>query len=82
MNYLATVTSKRQLTIPVDIFRLMKLSEGSKVLVSVEDKAIKIEPALALVKSLAGSVSVPKKHKGKDIDEIITMAKQRRFGKR
>ncbi|MDZ7587621.1 MAG: AbrB/MazE/SpoVT family DNA-binding domain-containing protein [Patescibacteria group bacterium] len=79
MNYLATVTSKRQLTIPIDIYRLMNLVEGNKVLVSIEDQVIKIEPAQALVEKLAGSVKLPKRFKNKTVDQIITLAKKEYF---
>lgn len=82
MVYLATITSKRQLTIPVDIYRLMQLTKGSKVIVSVENQVIKIEPALSLVASLAGSVNLPKRFKNKSVDQIISLAKKEHFAKK
>lgn len=82
MNYLATITSKRQFTIPVAIFEELNLQVGQKVIVSEEDGSIKITSALALLDKLAGSVKVPKKYKGMDIDEMIEKAKREYFRKK
>ena len=82
MNYLATITSKRQFTIPVAIFEELNLQVGQKVIVSEEDGSIKITSALALLDKLAGSVKIPKKYQGMDIDEIIEKAKKEYFRKK
>ena len=63
MQQLATITSKRQLTIPVAIFGELDLKEGERVLVSQEKRKITIQPVKDLVEELAGSVAVPKKFK-------------------
>lgn len=75
MEQLATITSKRQLTIPVSIFRKLNLVEKEKVFVMEEDGIIKIIPALSLLDKLAGSVKVPKRFKGLSSDEMIKKAK-------
>lgn len=79
MNYIATITSKRQLTIPVDIFQALSLREGEKVLVVQEQNAIKISPIMQLLDHLAGSVKIPKEYKGLTAEEIINKAKKEHF---
>lgn len=79
MSQLATITSKRQLTIPVSIFQKLDLKKGQKVLVSEDNGSIKIEPALVLIDRLAGSVEIPKKFKGLALGEIIKEAKKEHF---
>jgi len=76
MKQLATITSKRQLTIPSTIFQDLGLKEGERVMVSKEKGKITIQPAKNLVEELAGSVAVPKKFKGLTIDKIIEFTKQ------
>ena len=79
MQQLATITSKRQLTIPVAIFGELDLKEGERVLVSQEKRKITIQPVKDLVEELAGSVAVPKKFKGLSTEKIIELAKQEYF---
>jgi AbrB family looped-hinge helix DNA binding protein len=78
---LATITSKRQLTIPSKVFKTVGFKKGDKVIVEEENGALKIKKATALVEELAGSVKVPKHLMGVDVDEAIRIAKQRRFSK-
>ena len=75
MPQTATITSKRQLTIPVDIYNQLGLKQGHKVIVSLEDKTIRLTPAFDLIEKLAGSVRIPKGYKGLDVEQIITKAK-------
>jgi len=82
MTQLATITSKRQLTIPAAIFKKVGFSENQKVLVDEEDGEIKIRGAVGYVMSLAGSVKIPKKFKSMDVDEIIEVAKREYFADR
>lgn len=79
MTYLATITSKRQLTLPVDVFRKFNLQQGQKLLIAEDSGRLIMTPAEKLVEELAGSVSVPKKLQGKDIDKIIEQAKENYF---
>lgn len=76
MQKYSTITSKRQLTIPAQIFRAAFFKEGQKVLVRHQNGTVVIEPAVAHVEKLAGSVRVPKRFKALDLDEIIRRAKQ------
>lgn len=81
MNYLATITSKRQLTIPVEVFNTLKLRVGEKVLVLPQDGGFRIAPALRLIDQLAGSVKIPKRFQGLNINGIVKKAKQEHFRK-
>lgn len=79
MSYMATITSKKQLTLPAELFRKAGLKIGQKVVVSEENGNLMLTPAEKLVEDLAGSVPVPKKWKGKDTESIIEQAKGEYF---
>ncbi len=81
MSQVATITSKRQLTIPASIFKKVKLNQKQKVLIVEKDGKIIITPFLDQIEKLAGSLQIPKKWKGKSIDEIIEKSKQEYFAK-
>ncbi len=82
MAYLATITSKRQFTVPAEAFKKANFKRGEKVIVEEEDGILRIKKATALVEELAGSVKIPKEFRGMDADKIITIAKQRHFAKK
>jgi bifunctional DNA-binding transcriptional regulator/antitoxin component of YhaV-PrlF toxin-antitoxin module len=82
MTYIATVTSRGQMTIPSDIFRKALLRKGEKVVLSVDNGQVRIQSAVDLVNKLAGSVRTPDHLRGKDIDEIIEEAKKNYFRKK
>ncbi|MBL7078276.1 AbrB/MazE/SpoVT family DNA-binding domain-containing protein [Candidatus Shapirobacteria bacterium] len=79
MNQLATITSKRQLTIPASIYYYLNLKKGQRVLVGVKKKKIIIQPAADSVEELAGSVSLPTRFKRKNVNQIIKLAKKEYF---
>lgn len=76
---IATITSKNQLTLPVDIVRKIGLKVGQKVIVSEEGGKVVITPAEDLVEELAGSLKMPKKWKGRSMEEIIEKSKREYF---
>lgn len=78
MSY-ATITSKMQLTIPINIAKLTGVKTGEKVYVESEKGRIVLTPAKLLLSELAGSVETPKKFADKDIDSIIKEAKANYF---
>lgn len=82
MNYLATITSKRQLTIPVALYQQMNFRQGQKVVIYKTDSGMKIESALSLVDRLAGSVKIPKRFKNLTADQIVAKAKKEYFKER
>lgn len=78
MEYMATITSKRQFTIPSAIFKKAGLKSKQKMLVSLRDaKAgiITITPMTKIVEELAGSVKVDKKYKGLNLNQMIEKAR-------
>ena len=76
---LATITSKKQLTLPAKVFKKAGLHIGQKVIVTEEAGRLLITPAESLIEELAGSVKIPKIWQGRDIDEIIEEAKKEHF---
>lgn len=74
MTQLVTITAQRQITLPVNLFRSNFFRPGEKVLVSMENKELKITPALSLIRSLAGSVKIPKKYRNMPLDKIKKQA--------
>jgi AbrB family looped-hinge helix DNA binding protein len=79
INTSATVTSKMQLTIPINIANKVGIKVGEKVHVAEQDGQIIITPVKQLLNELAGSLSLPNKWKDKDIESIIQDAKQEHF---
>ncbi|KKU88504.1 hypothetical protein A3A64_03530 [Candidatus Gottesmanbacteria bacterium RIFCSPLOWO2_01_FULL_48_11] len=82
MYQVATITDKRQLTIPADMYRRLGFEKGQKVVLSMEADAIRIESAVDLVNRLAGSVPVPTAYRGRDVDTMIADAKRRHIHRR
>lgn len=54
---------------------------GQKVAISEEAGVLKIEPMAALLDRLSGSVKIPKRFEGLNLEEIIEKAKAEHFGK-
>lgn len=79
MNQGATITSKMQFTIPINIARRVGVKSGEKVNVSEENGRIIIAPVKNLLAELAGSLSLPEKWKGRNIDPIIKESKRNHF---
>lgn len=71
MTQMATITSKRQLTLPANIFEKAGLKIGQKVAVREENGSLIIVPPEKLLEELDGILTMPKKWEGKDLDEII-----------
>lgn len=81
MNNAVTVTSKRQITIPAEMFRRLNLKKGDKMLIDEEAGSLKLTPAKKLIQSLAGSIETPLRFKGLAPDEIIEQAKKEYFNR-
>jgi AbrB family looped-hinge helix DNA binding protein len=83
MNHTATVTRKRQFTIPVRVYNELGLRTGDKMLVTHIDGKLLVEPMTRLVNTLAGSIAVPARFKHlKNTDAIIKKAKEEYFNSR
>lgn len=79
MQETATITSKRQLTIPSTLYKQLGLKEGQKVTVIEADGRLIITPAERLVEELAGSLNVPRKWQDKSMEKIIEESKVKYF---
>lgn len=79
MTAIATITSKKQLTLPSKLFRKARFEIGQKLIVSEENGRLILTPAERLVEELAGSLSRPKKWKGKSLRQIREMSKDEYF---
>lgn len=79
MPQMATITSKNQLTLPMALFKRAGFRIGQKVLVSEENGRLILTPAEKLVEELAGSVPMPTKWRGKNLDHIIEEARDEYF---
>lgn len=75
----ATITSKLQFTIPILIARKVGVRSGEKVQVSEENGKITVTPMKKMIMELAGSLSLPKRWNGKDINSIIRESKYKYF---
>ena len=78
----ATITSKRQLTIPVALFRAAGYKKGQQVMVRRLQNKLVIEPASNLIDTLAGSVSVPARLRHLTSEQLVGWAKKTHFSKR
>ncbi len=79
MNQMATITSKKQLTLPAELFRRAGFKIGQKLIISEENGHLILTSAEKLVEELAGSIPVPKEWAGKNIDQIIEEARDEYF---
>lgn len=75
MNYVLTLSSKNQLTLPVSMVSHLGLNKGSKVWANVDDKTVSLEKAPSW-DELQGSVKDTHLTRGKSTLEIIEMAKK------
>lgn len=77
MTSLATITSKNQLTIPKEIIDALGLAELRKVLVSVRDKSLVIQPVPSRVDELAGVLSYLSSGKTADLKKVRKRTQQK-----
>ena len=82
MAQTATITDKRQFTIPVETYRKLGFREGGKVIVTHRGNKMIVEPAEIIVARLAGSVTLPRRFRGMTLDAIIHKAKDEHFSKK
>ncbi len=77
-----TITSKRQISIPVKIFNKLGLVKGDKLIINLQQDKIVMQKAQSLLDEIAGTVKLPAKYKNKSLDEIIKLAKKEYFKSR
>lgn len=59
MEYVSSLTSKGQVTIPVSIRKALGLKPRDKVAFRMENGTVRIQPARASVRDSAGTLNVP-----------------------
>jgi len=82
MTYMATITSKRQITLPASLFSELGLKKGQKLTITKRGDELIMKSALSAMYRLMGSVKRPEKYKGMDIDEMIEKSKMEYFSKK
>ena len=82
MTNLVRVTSKNQITLPVNIVNSIKLKKGDTLSVKIEGDKLIMEKPQDILNSLSGSLPMPERFKGKGIDEIIDIAKSENLSKK
>ena len=75
----ATLTSKRQLTLPKEVFVRMTSIPSRKFSIEFEEGKLILTPIDYLIDQLAGSLTAPSKWKNKSTEEIIAQSKKEYF---
>jgi bifunctional DNA-binding transcriptional regulator/antitoxin component of YhaV-PrlF toxin-antitoxin module len=70
MTFLATITSKNQLTLPRAAVDLLAWQGVRRVLVSLDNQKLTIEPVTSRVEELAGKYATLATHQSHDLKEI------------
>lgn len=76
------ISSKRQITIPAQLYRQLSLNQGDRLSISIDGGSLIMKKSKELLNELAGSITVPKRYKNKPIDFIIKEAKKEYFTQR
>lgn len=79
MTYTATITSKRQITLPIQLFRDLKLKQGERLVIKKTDTGFQVESQETILNRLQGSIKVPNHLKIIDVDEAIRTGKENYF---
>ncbi|MBD3366519.1 AbrB/MazE/SpoVT family DNA-binding domain-containing protein [candidate division WWE3 bacterium] len=82
MVYTSTVTTKGQVTVPIEIRKEMGLEKGSKVVFERVNGAYLLKSQVHLLEELEDMFEIPSDLQGEDIDEVIAKAKKKRFSRR
>lgn len=79
MDGMATITSKRQFTIPVHLFKKAGYKPQQKMLVRLLDAQkgiISITPMSELIEELVGSVKIAPEYKGLSLNEMVEKGRE------
>lgn len=79
MQQLVKLSSKRQITIPAELFRRLNLKQNDTLLLELNDDVLEMRKAQSILDNLEGSIRMPEHYKGKDVEFIIRDAKQKYF---
>lgn len=75
MTYTATVTSKRQITLPIKLFADFGIEPGDKLTITKSSEGLLVRRQVDLVNRLHGSVKLPKKYRDLSVGDLIREAK-------
>lgn len=78
MTYVATLTQKGQVTIPIDIRRHLKLKPYHKVVFDTVEKQVVIKPYKDFL-SLKGTLRSKKKYSDKAVDKAINELNRKEY---
>lgn len=81
MTYIVTVTSKRQITLPANLYFELGIEKGQKLQIRQQGRELVMSLELDELHELMGSVKRPKKYAKLGIDEMIAQAKNEYWGK-
>lgn len=76
-EFTATVTHHNQVTLPVEVQRVLGITARSTVIFAIEEDQVRLLPATFTLESAAGSV--PALEDGGDVDDLIREAKEERM---
>lgn len=79
MQQLVKLSSKRQITIPAELFRRLNLKQNDTLLLELNDDVLEMRKAQSVLDGLEGSIKMPETYRGKDMEFIIRDAKQKYF---
>jgi AbrB family looped-hinge helix DNA binding protein len=82
MKQTVKITSKRQITIPIKLFRKLGLKKGDHLILRDSGGRINMKKSEDLINDLAGSITPPKKYRKLNIDKMIKKAKLEYFSKK
>ena len=74
VGFTARVSSKGQLTLPVEIRRQLGICEGDSVTFRIENQSAVLEKDQETLEAVFGSVPTPPHLVGRDLDEMIDEA--------
>lgn len=77
-QYITTMTQRGQVTVPIEVQRLLGVSPRDKVAFTVEDQEVRLTPARDLLKSVLVSVKRLDPSDRTSIEELIEEAKDER----
>jgi len=81
MTYIATITSKRQITIPAALFSKLALESGTKILITEDQGKIVMSPSESAVRELAGIIKFHRRVSDSQLEKIIEKSKEKRYKK-
>lgn len=77
-QYTTTMTQRGQVTVPVEVQRLLRIGPKDKVTFTVEDHVVRLSPARDLLNGILGSVKRLDPEDQTSIEELIEEAKDER----